>query len=58
MNEQWKYWALKKNPDLIDRNAVQKSKEVKYNQGFYDGYTRATEQANAVIEDIKHEIAE
>lgn len=26
------------------------------NQGFYDGYKKATEQANAVLEDIKAEI--
>ena len=30
--------------------------EMKYNQGFYDGYKKATEQANAVITDIKAEI--
>lgn len=30
--------------------------EERYNKGFYDGYTRATKQANAVIEDIKAEI--
>ena len=22
MNEQWKQWALKKNPDLIDRKVI------------------------------------
>ena len=23
MNEQWKQWALKKNPDLIDRKVIE-----------------------------------
>lgn len=32
------------------------SEKIKYNQGFFDGYKKATEQANAVIEDIKKEL--
>lgn len=31
-------------------------KENSYNQGFYDGYKKATKQANDVIDDIKTEI--
>lgn len=31
-------------------------KEQQYNKGFYDGYKKATTQANAVIDDIKAEI--
>ena len=33
-------------------------KEQQYNKGFYDGYKKATTQANAVIDDIKAEILE
>ena len=33
-------------------------KAEQYNQGFYDGYKKATEQANTVIEDIRTEIEE
>ena len=35
-----------------------RAEKIKYNKGFVDGYKKATEQANAVIEDIKAEIAE
>ena len=30
--------------------------EERYNQGFFDGYKKATQQDNLVIEDIKAEI--
>ena len=46
------------------RDALQNStplddiKAERYNQGFYDGYKKATEQANAVIDDIKAELKE
>ena len=33
-------------------------KEQQYNKGFYDGYKKATTQANTVIDDIKAEILE
>lgn len=36
---------------------MNESEKIKYNKGFVDGYKKATEQANAVIEDIKAEIA-
>ena len=35
---------------------IEDIKKERYNNGFYNGYTKATEQANAVIEDIKAEI--
>ena len=31
-------------------------KDVKYNQGFYDGYKQATEQANACIGQVRNDI--
>ena len=38
--------------------AVEDIKKERYNNGFYDGYKKATKQANAVIGDIKTEIEE
>ena len=35
MNEQWKQWALKKNPDLIDRKVIEDIKaEVQENINY------------------------
>ena len=39
-----------------DNSILQDIKNERYNQGFYDGYKKATEQANAIIEDIKADI--
>ena len=39
-----------------DNSDLEEIKKNRYNQGFHDGYKKATEQANAVIEDIKTEI--
>lgn len=39
-----------------ERMTNQEVLETKYNQGFYDGYKQATEQANTVIDNIKTEI--
>ena len=34
MNEQWKQWALKKNPNLIDRKVIEDIKaEIEQNIG-------------------------
>lgn len=42
--------------NLISMNELEDIKKNRYNQGFYDGYKKATEQANAVLENIKTEI--
>lgn len=45
--------------DLQGENTtLEDIKAERYNQGFYDGYKKATEQANAVVQDIKAEINE
>ena len=37
MNEQWKQWALKKNPDLIDRKVIEDIKaEIENEIECYD----------------------
>ena len=36
--------------------SLEDTKKQNYNQGFYDGYSKATEQANVCIDKIKEEI--
>lgn len=42
--------------DAVPISELEDIKKNRYNQGFYDGYKKATEQANAVIDNIKAEI--